>query len=114
MADCFSCYELFEDGRFFFLQNMIYKFIKPDLLILIPVLFLVGNFLKKSSIKDNKIPLIIGVIGVILSSIYIISKIDIFNFKELLMAIFAGFCQGILVAGSSVFVKQLKIQSNKL
>ena len=96
------------------IDEIVYKFIKPDLLILIPVLFLIGNWLKKSKIKDYKIPFIIGCIGVILSNLYIILAIPVFNIREVLMAIFAGFCQGILIAGVSVFIKQLKIQSKKM
>lgn len=96
------------------MQELIYQFIKPDLLVLVPVLFLIGNWLKKSAVKDYKIPFILGIISVILSSIYIILTISTFNIKEVCSGLFAGICQGILISGTSVFFKQLKIQSNKL
>ena len=36
------------------------EFIKPELLILIPVLYLIGIGMKKSEIKDKFIPLLLG------------------------------------------------------
>ena len=33
------------------------EFIKPELLILIPVLYLIGMAIKKSEVKDKSIPL---------------------------------------------------------
>ena len=42
------------------------EFIKPELLILIPVLYLIGIGMKKSEIKDKFIPLLLGTIAVIL------------------------------------------------
>ena len=44
-------------------------FIKPELLILVPVLYIVGLGLKKTSLSDKFIPLILGASGVILSAI---------------------------------------------
>ena len=95
------------------MQEIIYNFISPDLLILIPVLFLISNWLKKSSIKSSKIPYITSSIGVTLSNIYIISNIKSFNFRELSAAIFSSFCQGILISGASIFTNQIKISTNK-
>ena len=112
MRDYFY-YKSCVDGRCCLLQEIICRFIRPDLLVLVPVLFLIGNGLKKSLIEDCKIPFILGLIAVILSNIYIMLTIDVFNIREVLMGIFAGFCQGILIAGASVFVKQLQIQSDK-
>lgn len=41
-------------------------YIKPELLILIPVLYLIGMGLKKSqSVADRKIPLILGACGAV-------------------------------------------------
>ena len=45
-------------------------FIKPELLILVPVLYIVGLGLKKTSLSDKFIPLILGASGVILSAIW--------------------------------------------
>lgn len=106
---CNNC----KNWRCYYLQELIYKFIKPDLLILVPVLFCIGNGLKKSNVKDNKIPIIVGVLGILFSFIWIFSTTNVLGIKEVSMAIFAGFSQGILIAGGSVFFKQLDIQAKK-
>ena len=40
------------------------EFIKPELLILIPVLYIVGIGLKKSKLSDTLIPLVLGGIAI--------------------------------------------------
>lgn len=87
------------------------EFIKPELLILIPVLYLIGAGLKKSEFKDKFIPMILGVIAVILSGLYVFATSDIHNMKEVAMAIFVALTQGILTAGASVYFNQLYKQS---
>lgn len=106
-------YPLYENWRCNYLEEFVYKFIKPDLLVLIPVLFLIGNALKKSMVKDCKIPFIIGSLGILLAIVWILSTEDIFGVRECLTAVFAGFCQGVLISGASVFFKQLNIQLKK-
>ena len=40
------------------------NFIKPELLILVPVLYTVGLGIKKSKVSDNYIPLILGIVSI--------------------------------------------------
>ena len=40
------------------------EFIKPELLILIPVLYLIGIGMKKSEVKDKFIPLLLGIVAI--------------------------------------------------
>ena len=79
-----------------------YEFIKPELLVLIPVLYVVGEIIKNSKIKDEIIPLILGVTGVIMASLYVIGTA---GFGAL--NIFAGITQGILCAGAAVYGDQI-------
>ena len=53
------------------------ELIKPELLILIPVLYVVGIGLKKSKLSDTLIPLILGGIAIVLSSAWVIATSDI-------------------------------------
>ena len=92
---------------------MLKEFIKPELLILIPVMYLVGVALKKSQIADKNIPLTLGAISVILSYLFIISTSNIDGYQDAIMAVFSGLTQGILCAGASVYVNQVIKQSNK-
>ena len=89
------------------------EFIKPELLILIPVLYIVGIGLKKSKISDTLIPVILGGIAVILSAAWLIATSDISTLKDVALALFISITQGILSAGASVYVNQLYVQSKK-
>ena len=89
------------------------EFIKPELLILIPVLYLIGVCIKKSEVKDKFIPLLLGTVAVILSGLYVFATSEITGAKEIAMAIFVALTQGILTAGASVYFNQLYKQSKK-
>ena len=89
------------------------EFIKPELLILIPVLYIVGIGLKKSKLSDRLIPLVLGGIAVVLSAAWVIATSDISTLKDVAYALFISVTQGILSAGASVYVNQLYVQSKK-
>lgn len=89
------------------------EFIKPELLILIPVLYLIGIALKKSKISDAHIPLLLGTIAIILSASWVIATSDISNVREAAYAMFVSITQGVLAAGASVYFNQLYAQSKK-
>ncbi len=91
----------------------IMNYIKPELLILVPVLYTVGLGIKKSKVSDNYIPLILGIVSVFLSALWVISASDIKNWQDAVYAIFISITQGILTAGTSVYVNQLYIQFKK-
>lgn len=88
-------------------------FINPELLALIPVLYIVGSALKKSNMKDKWIPLILGVLSVGLSVIWVFATTVPKTSQEVMMAIFTAVTQGIMTAGTSVYVNQLYLQSKK-
>lgn len=88
-------------------------YIKPELLILIPVLYIIGHGLKRSKLPDNLIPLVLGGSSIILSVAWVIATSDIFTFKDVAYAIFVSVTQGILSAGASVYINQIYIQSKK-
>lgn len=88
-------------------------YIKSELLILVPVLYFVGIGLKKSKLPNKWIPLVIGVSAVALSAIWVVSTTEINGLQEAAYAIFTAVTQGVLVAGTSVYVNQLYIQSKK-
>ena len=89
------------------------EFIKPELLVLIPVLYVVGIGLKKSKLSDTLIPLILGGIAIVLSAAWVIATSDISTLKDVAYALFISVTQGILSAGASVYVNQLYVQSKK-
>ena len=88
-------------------------FVKPELLILIPVLYLVGTGLKKSNIADKFIPLILGGISIALCALWVFSTCNCVNAHGVLTAMFTTATQGILLAGASVYAHQIYKQSKK-
>lgn len=88
-------------------------YIMPELMVLVPVIYLVGVGLKKSTVKDNLIPVLLGVVGVVLAGLWIFSTTDIANSKQLASALFGAVTQGIIVAGVAVYGNQLIKQSTK-
>jgi len=88
-------------------------YIKSELLILIPVLYFIGIGLKKSKMRDKKIPIVLGLISISLTAIWIIATCDISGLKEIASAVFGSVTQGVLLAGTSVYANQLYIQAKK-
>ena len=95
------------------MEEILKEFVKPELLILIPVLYIIGAGLKVSKFKDNFIPVTLGVVGILLSTIYVFATTDISGTKDILMGIFISLTQGILVAGCSVYFNQIYKQLKK-
>lgn len=88
-------------------------YIKTELLILVPVLYIVGIGFKKSRIKNRRIPLLLGIISIGLATIWVFSVCDISGIKDIAAALFTAVTQGILAAGTSVYVNQLYLQKKK-
>ena len=87
------------------------EFVKPELLLLIPVLYALGAFIKNSKCLDWKIPFILGGVGIVLAVLYLFSVSDLVDAKAVATLIFSGVTQGILVAGAAVLANQMFKQS---
>lgn len=88
------------------LQN----YIKPELLVLAAVLYILGLMLKDTKkVKDTYIPVILGLIGCVLSLGYVLGVSGIS-----VIGVFTGLTQGILVTGCAVYANQLIKQANKI
>ena len=94
-------------------MEYIFEFIKPELLILVVALYLVGLALKKSAVKDKRIPLILGLMSICMSTLYVVSTSDLSTLQNVALAVFCAIMQGILCAGASVYVNQLIKQAKK-
>ena len=94
--------------------NMVKELIKPELLVLIPVLYVIGAGLKRAEFFEDKyIPLGLGIMGIILVSIYIASTSEFTNVQSVFAAVFASITQGILCAGCAVYANQIAKQIKK-
>lgn len=96
--------------------ELILEYIRPELLVLVLVLYIIGMALKSSSyVKDELIPFILGIIGIALCALYIFAVTDITGgYKTILIAIFEIIIQGILCSAGSVYVNQLFKQYQKM
>lgn len=84
--------------------------IRPEMFVLVPVLIIVGKFLKKAEYcKDKYVPVILGIISIFISCIWIL----IYTPDHLPVAVMEGFIQGILIAGTAVYGNQIFKQLNK-
>lgn len=95
-------------------MQTIMSFIKPELLVLVPVLYFIGAGLKKSqAFPDSRIPMVLGVCGILLAALYVAAASTLDSWQAGLLAAFAAATQGILAAGCSVYINQMIKQKNK-
>lgn len=83
-------------------------FIQPELLILVPVLYILGMGLKQSNVKDKYIPTFIGLMAITLSVVYVFGTTGL-SF----LGLFTAVTQAILCAGASTYINQILKQVNK-
>ncbi|MDR2022940.1 MAG: phage holin family protein [Hungatella sp.] len=87
---------------------------KPELVVVAVVLYLLGQWIKQSqTIKDKYIPMINGAVGIVLCGIYVMSMCEVHTIQQISTAAFIAITQGILAAGLSTYVNQLIKQSGK-
>lgn len=90
------------------------EFIKPELIILIPVIYFVGIGMKKTKeIKDEYIPVLLGVCGVFLATLWVVATSTFIDYKSVVMGVFTAITQGVLVSAGSVYINQIIKQSSK-
>ena len=88
-------------------------YIKTELLVLVPVLYLVGVGLKKSKLPDKWIPVTLGAVSITLSAVWVIATSDLSGISQIASAFFTAVTQGVLAAGASVYANQLYVQASK-
>lgn len=95
-------------------MEQILNYVKPELLILAVVLYFIGAGLKHiQAFTDKYIPAALGVLGIVLSGIWVVATCPLASQQDIAMAIFTAIVQGILVAGLSTYVNQIIKQAQK-
>lgn len=95
-------------------MEQLMEYIKPELLVVAVVLYIVGMGIKKTkTIKDEYIPVILGITGIILCAVWVFATSQIITGQDIAMAIFTAVVQGVLVAGASVYINQVIKQGYK-
>lgn len=95
-------------------MEQIMNYVKPELIVVAIVLYFVGMGLKKAeAVADKYIPLILGGVGIVLCSIWVLATNTLGTWQDTCMAMFTALVQGILVAGLSTYVNQVIKQVKK-
>lgn len=90
------------------------NYIKPELLVLVPVLVFAGYCLKTSTaVKDKLIPAMLAAAGVVLAAVYVLASTSIATPQDAASAVFTAIVQGVLCAAGAVFADQVVKQGRK-
>ena len=88
------------------------SYIQPELLVLVPVLYLVGEGIKRSRTPDEVIPLVNGLLGMMLACLYCFATMQ--AGESIAMVLFTGIVQGILCAAAATYAYEAIKQGGKL
>ena len=95
-------------------MEYIIEFIKPELLVLVPVLYIMGSFLKKAqTFHDNHIPMALTVVGIVLAALWVVGTVPMGTAREIVLAVFTALVQGVICAGLAVYGDQMVKQTGK-
>lgn len=95
-------------------MDPIMEYVKPELVIVAVALYILGMFLKQTTmVLDKYIPVILGIVGIVLCAIWVFATTSVSSPQDIALAIFTAVIQGILVAGASTYVNQIVKQSGK-
>lgn len=95
-------------------MDQIMEYVKPELVIVAVALYILGMFLKQTTmVLDKYIPVILGIVGIVLCAIWVFATTTVSTPQDIALAIFTAVIQGILVAGASTYVNQIVKQSGK-
>ena len=88
-------------------------FIRPELIMLIPIMYFIGMAFKKSKVSDRWIPFILGGISILICALWVCATSNIKDIRDMALAMFTSITQGVLTAGAGVYINQLYKQSKK-
>ena len=93
------------------MMEEIASYISPELLVLVPALFLVGMAIKRFGSDDRVIPLVLGLIGMLLACLYGLATMK--GGDSVAMVLFTCLLQGIFCAAGAVYSHQCYHQMQK-
>lgn len=83
--------------------SLINEYIKSELLIVTPVLYVIARMLENSSVNRESIPWVLLAISITLAGLYTFATVDIRGVPSILMGLFSSLVQGVLLSGTAVF-----------
>ena len=95
------------------IMEHVVEFVKPELLVLVAVLYFIGMMLKRSETFASKyIPAVLGLFGIALACLWVLGTETLDNGQDILLAAFTAIVQGIICAGLAVYCNQIIKQAN--
>lgn len=95
------------------MENII-EFVKPELTIVVVVLWILGYFLKNAkTVKDNLIPFVLLAVGIVVAALWVFATSALGTPQDFALALFAAITQGVTVTGVAVLGNQLIKQAQK-
>ena len=88
------------------------SYIQPELLVLVPVLYLVGEGIKKSGTDSSVIPLVNGLLGMMLACLYCFATRA--PGSSVAMVLFTGIVQGIFCAAVATYAYEAQKDVRRL
>lgn len=88
------------------------SYIQPELLVLVPVLYLIGEGIKRSQTPDEVIPLVNGLMGMMLACLYCFATMK--PGDSVAMVLFTGIVQGVFCAAAATYAYELQKQGRKI
>lgn len=96
-------------------MELLEQYVQPELMVLVPVLYFVGIWLRRSAKHRNEtIPQNLGLLSVALCVMYTLSLAPIANYRDVLHALFVAVTQGLMCAGLAVYTNQIFVQRKKI
>lgn len=92
----------------------IINYINPELIVLVPVLYVLGRMVKDSFvIPDTAIPAVLGGVGVLLAVAWCMATVQPVGLWAIVLTLVTAAMQGVLCAGAAVYADQLGKQGTK-
>lgn len=96
-------------------METIMAYVRPELLVIIPILMFIGKAFKNSKLfHDEIIPFVLGVVSIVMCGLYVLAVSSIDGWQSALTCVFNIIVQGILLAGVSTWGHQCYKQATKL
>lgn len=86
------------------------QYIKPELVILLPVLYIINTVMEKTKLKEIHVPYILGGISILLCGIYTLATAQAYTIQSVLLSVFTSLTQGVLLAGASTYIEMLAVK----
>ena len=90
-------------------MDQIMEYVKPELVIVAVALYILGMFLKQTTIVlDKYIPVILGIVGIVLCAIWVLATLFVGSPQIIVLGFFTELIRGFLFpVGSLILIRMV-------